>query len=125
MDGGEAAVDTVGDAIVRATVGAPPQAPAAKVEIAVTGLTVRGRLATLTVQMTPRIPAGGPEDASPYALNGETGLDPALIDPVNLKRYVVVEDSRGHEMATDDITTDLADDRTGTLRYTFAARRRT
>ncbi|OLT12522.1 hypothetical protein BJF79_22055 [Actinomadura sp. CNU-125] len=122
VEGGEAAVDTVGEAIVKTTVGAPPQAPVAQVEIAVIGLKVRGRLATLTVQMTPRLPDDAENDtASPYELNGDEGLDPVFIDPVNLKRYVVVKDSRGRELQTDDIRTDLTDDRTGTLRFTFAA----
>lgn len=121
VEGGAPSVDTARDAIVTATLGAPPQAPSAEVEIAVMGLRVRGKLATLTVRMTPRIPAGGPDDASPYELNGNEGIDPSLIDPVNLKRYVVVEDSRGHEMATDDITTDLRNGEPGMLQFTFAA----
>ncbi|MEV5825830.1 hypothetical protein AB0L25_09660 [Spirillospora sp. NPDC052242] len=121
VEGGAPSIDTAGDAIVKATLGAPPQAPSAEVEIAVMGLRVRGRLATLTVRMTPRIPPGGPDDASPYELNGGEGIDPALIDTVDLKRYVVVEDSRGQEMATDDITTDLDNGKAGALQFTFAA----
>ncbi|MFD0900765.1 hypothetical protein [Actinomadura sediminis] len=120
-DGGTPSVDAAGDPIVKATLGAPPQEPSAEVEIAVMGLRVRGRLATLTVQMTPRLPAGGPDETSPYKLNGNDGIDPALIDPVNLKRYVVVEDSGGAELATDDITTDLDNGKAGTLQFTFAA----
>ncbi|RSN64106.1 hypothetical protein [Actinomadura sp. WAC 06369] len=121
VEGGDPSVDATGDAIVAATLGAPPQAPSAEVEIAVLGLRVRGKLATLTVRMTPRIPPGGPDKASPYDLNGNEGIDPSLIDPVNLKRYVVVKDSRGREMETDDITTDLVNGKAGALRYTFAA----
>lgn len=120
VEGGEPGFDSVGDPVTKGTFDSPI-APGAKVDIAIMGIQVRGRLAVLTTQFTPHIPPGGEDKPNPYRLNGRNGLGTSLIDPVNLKRYVVVKDSSGDEMESDDIFTHIANDQTGTLTYTFAA----
>lgn len=120
VQGGAAGFDKADKPVTKGTFDSPIS-PGAKVDIAIMGLKVGGRLATLTTQMTPRIPPGGEDNPNPYELNGRNGLGTSLIDPVNLKRYVVVKDSRGKELETDDIFTHIANNQTGTFTYTFAA----
>ncbi|WP_433333917.1 hypothetical protein [Spirillospora sp. CA-294931] len=117
---GKPAVDSDKDAIVKA---AFPSglAPGAKVDIAIMSLKVRGKLATLSVQLTPHVPQGVSQKPSPYELNGNNGLGVSLIDPVNLKRYIVVRDSSGKELQSDDVFTHIATGQPGLLTYTFAA----
>jgi hypothetical protein len=67
------------------------------------------------------VPGAGPNRLNAYELNGERGLDPSLIDPVNLKRYVVVKDSGGKELQTDEIFTHMTNEQTSSAYYTFAA----
>ncbi|MGI5326372.1 hypothetical protein [Actinomadura nitritigenes] len=96
-----------------------PLAQGAKVDIAIMGLRVKGALATLTTQMTPHVPGG--QRINAYRLNGEHGLGTSLIDPVNLKRYIVVKDSAGKELQTDDIFINMTNDQATPFYYTFAA----
>ncbi|TDB93304.1 hypothetical protein [Actinomadura sp. 7K534] len=117
---GEPGFDNTGEPVTKGTFDSPI-APGAKVDIAIMGLKVRGRLATLLTQFTPRIPPGGEDNPNPYELNGRNGLGTSLIDPVNLKRYVVVKDSGGKELETHDIFTHIANNQTGNFSYTFAA----
>ncbi|TDD81023.1 hypothetical protein E1293_19445 [Actinomadura darangshiensis] len=98
-----------------------PAAQGAKVDIAIMGLKVKGKLATLTVQYVPHVPGAEPNDINAYELNGERGLDPALMDPVNLKRYVVVKDSGNKELQTDEIFTHMTNDQTSSAYYIFAS----
>lgn len=100
-----------------------PIAEGAKVDVAVHQLKVNGKLAELVFSVTPKVPAGGleDEDISPYDLNGDSGFDVSLIDPVNLKRYMVVKDSRGQELKPDDVFTKTRNNQQLVLRYTFAA----
>ncbi|MFB4312811.1 hypothetical protein [Actinomadura sp. 21ATH] len=118
--GGRPSVDATGEPVIGGTFDSP-LAEGAKVEIAVMGLRVKGNLATLTVRLTPRLPATADQEPSPYELNGRDGLDTALIDPVNLKRYVVVKDSRGSELQTNYITTNTRNNQPSLHTYTFAA----
>ncbi|MDL4772195.1 hypothetical protein [Actinomadura xylanilytica] len=120
VEGGKPSVDGTGAAVVKATFDSPIY-PGAKVDIAVMGLKASGKLATLTVQFAPHIPAGGPDNPNPYNLNGGNSLGTALIDPVNLKRYVVVADSDHKKLESDDIFTHIANNQTATLAYTYAA----
>ncbi|MEW2352541.1 hypothetical protein [Spirillospora sp. NPDC029432] len=118
--GGRPGVDATGKPVAAGTFDTPV-AEGAKVEIAVMGLRVRGKLATLTMRLTPRLPATTEQTPNPYELNGRDGLDTALIDPVNLKRYVVVKDSAGNELQTDYITVDTRNNQPSLHTYTFAA----
>ncbi|MFC5749511.1 hypothetical protein [Actinomadura rugatobispora] len=118
---GRPGVDTTGRPVVGATFDTPI-ANGAKIDIAVMGLQVRGKLATLTVRLTPHVPADHSDQGpSPYALNGRHAIGASLLDPVNLKRYVVVRDSSGKALQTDDIFTDIRNNQPGLLTYTFAA----
>ncbi|SNR51402.1 hypothetical protein [Actinomadura mexicana] len=117
---GKASFDNSAKPLVKGTFDSPV-AQGAKIDIAVMGLKVRGRLATLTMQLTPHVPPGGPDRLNAYRLNGEHGLGTSLIDPVNLKRYVVVKDSGGKELETDDIFTTMTNDQVTPFYFTFAA----
>ncbi|GAA4224597.1 hypothetical protein GCM10022254_04410 [Actinomadura meridiana] len=117
---GKAGVDNATDTVANGTF-ATPAAAGAKVDVGILGLKVSGRLATLNFQLTPRLPTGDQGALSPYDLNGKHVLGTSLIDPVNLKRYVVVKDSRGRELATDDLFTKLTNNQPGHLNATFAA----
>ncbi|WP_192810131.1 hypothetical protein [Actinomadura rudentiformis] len=88
-----------------------------KVDIGLASLAVRGRLAHLVVSLTPHVPPGG---SSPtlYRLNGTQ--DAALLDTVNLKRYVVVKDSGGNQLGP-GLHDDLNNNAPNTLTFTFAA----
>lgn len=97
-----------------------PIAPGAKVDVAVLGLDVHGKLARLTLSITPRV-VGGDDKPSVYELNGNQGPDVALIDTVNLKRYVVVKDSAGTQLQPDYITVQLVNEQPNVQTYTFAA----
>ncbi|TDC77106.1 hypothetical protein [Actinomadura sp. 7K507] len=120
VKGGKPGFDEAGTPVTKGTFDSPIAA-GAKIDIAIMGIRVRGKLATLSTQYTPRIPPGGEDNPNPYELNGRNGLGTSLIDPVNLKRYVVVKDSSGDELETDDIFTHIANNHTGTFSYTFAA----
>ncbi|MEV0406107.1 hypothetical protein [Actinoallomurus sp. NPDC050550] len=99
-----------------------PIAAGATVDLAILGLKVDGRLADLTISMTPHVrSAGSTQRVTPYLLNGGTSLGVFLIDTENLKRYLVVKDSSGKDLQTDYVTTNLANDQPGQLSFTFAA----
>jgi hypothetical protein len=74
------------------------------------------------MRVTPRLPAGAP-DQTPnlYELNGRNGLGASLIDPVNLKRYVVVKDTSGKDLQTDYIMVHTRNNQPSLHTYTFAA----
>lgn len=94
-------------------------APGAKIEIGIVELRVTGQLAQLTLSITPRVP--GSDSPTVYELT--KGLDPdvALIDNVNLKRYVVVKDSAGTLLQPDWIEVHLRNGQPNTETYMFAA----
>jgi uncharacterized protein (DUF2147 family) len=92
------------------------------VDIAVTGLEVDGELATLSLVYTMHAPDEPPDTSySLYDLNGQDPLYVTLVDPVNLKRYNVVEDSEGQALQTGAVETDVPLDASATAQYTFAA----
>ncbi|MWA07076.1 hypothetical protein F8568_043420 [Actinomadura sp. LD22] len=98
-----------------------PKFPNGKVEVAVMSLQVRGKLAILTVRLTPHLPQGSPEKTNPYELNDEIPLAPELIDTVNLRRYVVVKDNQQKEVQTDDVMSPIYNEQAGVATYSFAA----
>ncbi|WP_148086028.1 hypothetical protein [Actinocorallia herbida] len=93
--------------------------PRGKFELGVVSLTARGRLADLTLTMTPHYP--GFAEKSVLAVGYFTGVYPevTLVDPVNLKRYLVVKDSAGAMLGAGNEAYNI--DRPNTLSYTFAA----
>jgi hypothetical protein len=125
-DGGPAAsagrpgYDNAAKPVVQGTFDSPA-AKGATVDIAIMGLKVKGRLATLTVRLTPHLPATDTRRINAYGLNGERGLGTSLIDPVGLKRYLVVRDSGGGKLETDDIFTKMTNDQATPFSFTFAA----
>jgi hypothetical protein len=117
---GRASYDNAAKPVVKGTFDSPA-AKGATIDIAIMGLKVKGKLATLNVQFTPHLPATDTRRINAYSLNGERGLGTSLIDPVNLKRYLVVRDSGGQELETDDIFTKMANDQATPFYFTFAA----
>jgi len=105
--------------IVKATFDSPI-GPGAKVDIAILDLRVTGKLAQLTLAITPHV-VGGDDKPNVYELNGGQGPDVSLIDTVNLKRYMVVKDSSGRPLEPDYITTQLANEQSNQQTYFFAA----
>jgi hypothetical protein len=92
------------------------------VDIRVQRLSVSGQLATLTLQYTAHDPEAGPETTYRLVdLHGGDTLFVTLVDPVNLKRYHVVEDTSGERLESADIEVDVPVDRPVTAEYTFAA----
>jgi hypothetical protein len=92
------------------------------VDMAVLGLEVNGELATLTMSFGVSDPEAAPdEEFSLYDLNGEQPLYVSLVDPVNLRRYMVVRDSDGSRLESTDTGTHVLLDSTTTAQYTFAA----
>jgi hypothetical protein len=92
------------------------------VDIAVAGLEVDARLATLSLVYTMHSPEAAPDTSySLYDLNGQQPLYVTLVDPVNLKRYNVVQDSEGRALESGAVETDVPLDGSTTAQYTFAA----
>jgi hypothetical protein len=96
-----------------------PQAAGAKIEVGVVSLKANGRLADLTLVLTPNVP--GVADTTVYRLVGEHAPDVALVDAVNLKRYVVVRDSTGRDMQPSYVVQKLTNGQPTLQNYTFAA----
>jgi hypothetical protein len=92
------------------------------VDLAITGLRVDGELAELSVRYSMHDPEAEPDAAySLYELNDQQPLYVTMVDPVNLKRYSVVEDSDGQALQTDAVGADVPLDGSTTAQYTFAA----
>ncbi|HEY8480772.1 MAG TPA: hypothetical protein VIL71_13185 [Spirillospora sp.] len=121
VEAGAPGIDRVGKPLTKATFDSPI-ASGAKIDIAIMGIKVHGKLATLTAQFTPHLPAGS-ETTHPnlYEMNGEYSIQAALIDNVNLKRYVVVEDSSTTQLQTHEINVRIPNHKTHTFTFTFAA----
>jgi hypothetical protein len=92
------------------------------VDLAVQSLRVDGELATLTLAFTPHDPEAAPDtEYSIEDLHGGVNLFVSLVDTVNLKRYLVVEDSGQDRLETPTHITDVPLDATVTTEHTFAA----
>lgn len=93
------------------------------VDIAVLSLEVAGKLATLTLSFTAHDPEAAPDTSYSLAdLNGSSPtLSVTLLDPVNLRRYMVVKDSDDDALESRDDFVDVPLDASATAKYTFAA----
>ena len=94
-------------ALAKETVPAPDSKDGT-VDIAVLGLAVQGQLATLSVRFIPHFPSEPADksislyDMSGNALNQD---QVSLVDPVGLKRYLVVKDSNNVALGSDEVFT--------------------
>ncbi|MGH3390410.1 MAG: hypothetical protein ACRDOO_16200 [Actinomadura sp.] len=104
--------------VVKATFDSP-QAPGAKLQVGVVSLKVSGKLADLTLVLTPNVP--GLQQTTVYRLLGGQGPDVSLIDTVNLKRHAVVRDSAGRDMQPSYGGQSLTNGQPTLQNYTFAA----
>jgi hypothetical protein len=110
-------------ALAQETVPAP-DSKGGTVDIAVVGLAVQGQLATLSVRFTPHFPSE-PADASIslYDMSGNA-LDQdqvSLVDPVGLKRYLVVKDANNVALGADEVLTKAVNNSSVIAHWTFAA----
>jgi hypothetical protein len=110
-------------ALAQETVPAP-DSKGGTVDIAVVGLAVQGQLATLSVRFTPHFPAEPADKSiSLYDMSGNA-LDQdqvSLVDPVGLKRYLVVKDSNNVALGADEVLTEAVNNSSVTAHWTFAA----
>jgi hypothetical protein len=92
-------------------------------DIAVQSLQVTGKLATLELSFTPHDSDAESYDSSIADLNSIGGGPPqiALVDPVNLKRYVVVNDAADNDLESLLAVTRPEPDATAVTTHTFAA----
>jgi hypothetical protein len=110
------------EALAKETVEARGASGGKTVDIEVTGLTVSGQLATLSLQYTAHDPEATEDTQYRLVdLHGGDTLFVTLVDPVNLKRYHVVEDTSGERLESADIDVDVPVDTPTTAEYTFAA----
>lgn len=96
----------------------------ATVDIAVLSLRVHGMLATLSVRFTPHFPDQSPSakiSLADISNNSLAQQEVSLIDPVGLKRYLVVQDSSGTPLGSNANTTQAANGAPVTAYYTFPA----
>ncbi len=101
-----------------------PKSKDATVDIAVLGLAVQGRLATLTVRFTPHFPDDSPgQSISLYDMSDNAlGTNQvSLVDPVGLKRYLVVQDSNNNALGSNEVTTEAVNNSSVVAHWTFAA----
>ncbi|MFB4319922.1 hypothetical protein [Actinomadura sp. 21ATH] len=103
--------------IARQTFGSPI-ADGATLEIGIIELKVSGRLAHLTLVLTPR--NAGSDQVSVSQLNGRSAPDVALLDTVNLKRYRVVR-AGSRQLQPHYIFDKVRNNRPNVQTYTFAA----
>lgn len=110
-------------AIAQQTVRAP-NSKDGTVDIDVLGLAVQGNLATLSVRFTPHFPDKSPGDSISLYDMSDNALDPidvSLVDPVGLKRYLVVRDSNNDSLGSDEVDTEAVNNSSVIAHYTFAA----
>ncbi|WP_106397252.1 hypothetical protein [Actinocorallia populi] len=91
--------------------------PKGEFGLAVVSLTARGRLANLTLTLTPSYP--GKDSVLAFIYFGGEPPEVSLVDPVGLKRYLVVKDSAGNALGSGNENYNVG--RPNTLNYTFAA----
>lgn len=101
---------------------AAPGRPSGTVSVGFVSLRLDGRLANLTLTLTPHFP-GTPttEEISIFHMFSDSAPDVSLVDTTNLKRYVVVRDSASQQLESDVVSTRTTNDRPVTTSYTFAA----
>ena len=92
-----------------------------EIEIGLVELRVKGSLATLTLTYTPRLRGGGDTGRTLADLFGSWDPEVDLVDTVNLKRYVVVRDSKGELLAPPGGRTRVVNSQPTRASYTFAA----
>jgi len=110
---GEVSVADPGSALGQAAF----DGPKGEFELAVVSLTAKGRLANLTLSLTPHYPGKTSVLAFLY-FSGDYPVV-SLVDPVGLKRYLVVKDSAGNMLGSGNENYNV--DQPNTLNYTFAA----
>jgi hypothetical protein len=116
---GAAATAALAQETVRA-----PNSKGGTVDIAVVGLAVHGQLATLSVRFTPHYPDKSPDDSISLYDMSANALDQdqvSLVDPVGLKRYLVVEDSNHNGLGSDEVYTEAVNNSSVVGHWTFAA----
>ncbi|WP_242606151.1 hypothetical protein [Frankia sp. Cppng1_Ct_nod] len=92
------------------------------IDVGFVELKVGGRLATLTLLWTPRYTDTPPtKEISVFDMFGQHNPAVTLVDSTNLKRYVVVQDSRSVELGASGLRTKTVNNTPASASYTFAA----
>ncbi|CAO5184261.1 Lipoprotein [Frankia sp. AiPs1] len=91
------------------------------IEVGLVSLARTGQLAVLTLSWSPHYQQDPGSGISLYDMFGRTSPSISLVDGKNLKRYVVVEDSQGHDLSPDVVYFKVANNSSGLASYTFAA----
>lgn len=115
--------DASGPVLAQRTVRVPGSATAT-VDIAVTGLAVQDKLATLTARFTPHFPDEASDKSFSLYDMSDNALDTnqvSLVDPVGLKRYLVVEDANRNPLGSDEVNTEAMNNSPVVAHWTFAA----
>jgi hypothetical protein len=94
---------------------------AGTLEIGLGGLEVDGQLASLTLLFTPRYDQDPSDTISLFEMFGRNVAEVTLVDSVNLRRYLVVEDSRGVDLGPFPATVETRNNVPVSAVYTFAA----
>ncbi len=94
----------------------------ATVTVGLVSFRVQGKLAKLTLLFTPKMPkAPQDKEISIYDMFNSHGPYVTLVDPVHLKRYVVVRDSEKGKLQSDTVWTGTVNGQPVAAYYTFAA----
>jgi hypothetical protein len=110
-------------AVAQETVKAPASQDGT-VDIAVLGITVQGQLATLAVRFAPHFPSAAPDDTISLDDMSDNSLSQdqvSLVDPVGLKRYLVVKDANQDWLGADEVSTEAVNNSSVIAHWTFAA----
>lgn len=92
------------------------------VEIAIRALKVEDRLMRLTMSFAPKFPSAAPDESiNLFEMHGKSTMYVTLVDPVNLKRYVVVKDADRKALEPDQVFTAAVNGASVTGTWTFAA----
>lgn len=90
--------------------------------LGVSAVQVRGQLAVVDVSFTPQLVDEATDaEVSLYDINSATPVTVFLTDPVGLKRYAVVKDSRGIALEGEYVGVSAVSGQTGSVSFTFAA----
>jgi hypothetical protein len=101
-----------------------PASQGGTVDIAILGLTVHGQLATLTARFSPHFPSAAPDDTVSLYDMSDGSLDQhqvSLVDPIGLKRYLVVQDADNNYLGADENDTEAVNNSSVIAHWTFAA----
>lgn len=92
-----------------------------RIVLGISAIQVRGKLAVVDVNFSVDLPDKSTDQTlTLFELNGNSFIEPNLIDTINLKRYATVSDTLGHSLSSGDLAR-VTNGRTTATSFTFAA----